>query len=191
MTNIIQGSILDFKGDVIVNPANSFLRHGAGLARVIADAATPATPGPLERKATVAERKAWQAKKNVLRQARRNWWAEQAAHPLIATGDAGWTSAGRLPYKGIIHAVGPIWAGGSLFEQGLLYQTHRSALAQAVAHDCRSIAFPAISCGIFGFPVESAAAIARAACVVSRYTGEISFYLFEDAHFEAYQKAFA
>jgi O-acetyl-ADP-ribose deacetylase (regulator of RNase III) len=188
MTNIIQGSILDFKGDVIVNPANSFLRHGGGLAKVIADAATDLTfppelvNAPVEVLNTTARER---------RDAVARWHLNHAKHPLIATGDAGWTSAGRLPYKGVIHAVGPIWAGGDLYELDLLVWAHRNAFAQAIAHDCRSIAFPAISCGIFGFPVESAAAIARAACVATGFRGEISFYLFEDEHFNAYRKAFA
>lgn len=147
---IVNGSIFDADVEAIVNPANSFLRHGGGLARAIADAAT-AVPHAED----VPEHTYFYAAGRAAA-----WQDEQEQHPAIPTGGAGWTSAGALPYKGIVHAVGPIWQDGSLYESALLACAYRSAAAVAAAKGCRSAAFPAISCGIFGFPVDLAAQIA-------------------------------
>lgn len=172
MISIVQGSILDFEGDTIVNPANSFLRHGAGLAKVIADAAAPPD-----------------SHKHV----RGRWWAEQRHHPSVPTGACAWTSAGALPYKGIIHAVGPIYGGGTYFEAELLERVHESVIETAWNNNCKSVAIPAISCGLFRFPVELAAGIALSVAkgAWDGYPLDISFYLFEDSHVEAYNKALA
>lgn len=170
-----QGSILDFEGDFIVNPANSFLRHEGGLAYVIANAAAPLT-----------QEYPWKDAQSSL-----DWMDEQNDHPNIPTGGAGITSAGALPYKAIVHAVGPIWGGGDLHESELLYQAHMNAVRKARSFDHTmdsvSIAFPAISCGIFGYPVELAAPIAIRAAHDSN--ADVTFYLFEDEHMEAYMQA--
>lgn len=179
--NIIQGDILSFDGDAIVNPANSFLRHGAGLAKIIADAAAP---WPKTRATALSQLNAQCVRD-------RAWRDEQRDHPLIPTGGVGVTSAGALPYEGIIHAVGPIWDGGNLCEHTLLNSAHRRAIQAARERGWRRIAFPAISCGIFGFPVQAAAAIAVRTAKLAELRGDIqiSFYLFEDAHVEAYRAA--
>ena len=76
------------------------------------------------------------------------------------TGQAKITRGYRLPARHVIHTVGPVWRGGSHGEPELLASCYRESLALAVAHDIRSIAFPAISCGIYGYPVPAAVQIA-------------------------------
>jgi O-acetyl-ADP-ribose deacetylase (regulator of RNase III) len=77
-----------------------------------------------------------------------------------ATGDAKITRGYRLPAKFVIHAVGPVWRGGKQDEPALLASCYRRSLALAVENEVRSIAFPAISCGVYGYPIEAAAEIA-------------------------------
>lgn len=179
---IIQGSILDAQTDTIVNPANSFLHHTGGLARVIADAAAPSYYNiPYEHSRFDAYLRG------------QKFLNQQQDHPNIPTGGAGWTSAGILPYKGIVHAVGPIWGGGEFYEHELLYEAHTSALNLAEEKGCKSVAFPAISCGIFGFPVEQAALTAFDAFddFTPKQGGleSVEVRLFEDAHVDAYRAA--
>ena len=76
------------------------------------------------------------------------------------TGQAKITSGYRLKARHVIHTVGPIWRGGTHGEPELLASCHRESLKLAVAHDIRTIAFPAISCGIYGYPIPEAARIA-------------------------------
>lgn len=179
MLSIYQGSILDVQVDCIVNPANSFLRHDGGLAAIIAAAAA----GPESRQDDPFRPS----------ESHYAWHNEQKAHPLIATGDAGWTSAGALEFKGIVHAVGPIWAGGRVCERDLLRKAHYNAVRVAHQHGCKSIAFPAISCGLFGFPVTEAAPNAVAACrsAAAVYDLDVTFALFEPEHVHAYTQAIA
>ena len=80
-----------------------------------------------------------------------------------ATGDAKATGAGRLPARYVIHAVGPVWRGGAHGEAGLLASAYRRSLEVAADLGCRTIAFPALSTGIYGYPLELAAPIAVAA----------------------------
>ncbi len=77
-----------------------------------------------------------------------------------ATGDAKATSAGRLPARHVVHAVGPVWRGGAHGEPDLLASAYRRALEVAEELGCRTIAFPALSTGIFGYPLELAAPVA-------------------------------
>lgn len=193
---IHQGSILDAKTDVIVNPANGHLRHGGGLAAVIDRAAQGSNYGadPYILRQLAAEGHIYAGDFNKVAQ----YIEDHEAAPLIATGNAHATSAGRLPYKAIIHAVGPIWNGGAFHERALLRSAHLEACAKAYELRCRSIAFPAVSCGIFGFPVGQAAGIAIDA--VSKFWAveqphgvglAVEFWLFEDAHVAAYTDALA
>jgi O-acetyl-ADP-ribose deacetylase (regulator of RNase III) len=76
------------------------------------------------------------------------------------TGDARLTRGHNLPARFVIHTVGPVWRGGAAGEDELLARCYRASLALAVAHGVRSIAFPAISAGIYGFPRQRACAIA-------------------------------
>jgi O-acetyl-ADP-ribose deacetylase (regulator of RNase III) len=76
------------------------------------------------------------------------------------TGESRITPGFRLPARHVIHTVGPVWRGGASGEPEILASCYRSALELARAHAVRSIAFPAISCGVFGYPVSGAAAVA-------------------------------
>jgi O-acetyl-ADP-ribose deacetylase (regulator of RNase III) len=76
------------------------------------------------------------------------------------TGEARLTPGHSLPAKHVIHTVGPVWRGGKHGEADLLASCYRASLALAVKHGARSVAFPAISCGVYGYPLHSAAAIA-------------------------------
>ena len=76
------------------------------------------------------------------------------------TGDAKATTAGRLPARWVIHAVGPVWQGGEAGEAELLASAHRRSLEVARDLGARTVAFPAISCGIYGYPPELAAPVA-------------------------------
>ena len=73
------------------------------------------------------------------------------------TGDARITAGYRLPARYVIHTVGPVWQGGDRGEAELLARCYRRVFELAVAHDISSLAFPAISCGVYGYPVEQAA----------------------------------
>ena len=77
-----------------------------------------------------------------------------------ATGDAKATTGGQLPARWVIHAVGPVWRGGEEGEAELLASAHRRALEVARELGARTVAFPAISCGIYGYPPELAAPVA-------------------------------
>ena len=81
-----------------------------------------------------------------------------------ATGDAKITRGYRLPAKHVIHTVGPVWRGGRSGEPELLASCYKKSLALAFAHDLRTIAFPAISCGAYGYPMDAAAKIAVREC---------------------------
>jgi O-acetyl-ADP-ribose deacetylase len=93
-----------------------------------------------------------------------------------AAGDAKATTAGRLPARWVIHAVGPRWRGGDSGEAELLASAHRRALEVARELGARSVAFPAISCGIFGYPPELAAPVAVGA--VREFEGEFDLVRF-------------
>lgn len=90
---------------------------------------------------------------------------ECAALGGCAVGDARATGAGRLPARYVVHAVGPVWQGGDHGETELLASAHRRSVQVAAGLGCRSIAFPAISCGIYGYPPERAARAALPAVV--------------------------
>ena len=126
----ISGDITRLHVDAIVNAANTSLLGGGGVDGAIHRAAGPD-----------------------LVDACRKFHG-------CATGDAKATRGFRLPAKWVFHAVGPVWNGGQRGEDGLLAGCYRRALELAREHDAKSIAFPAISTGIYGFPQERAARIA-------------------------------
>lgn len=174
-----QGSILDSTADTIVNPANCFLKHGGGLAaaidRAAQDISRPRRP-ELGGGFSVAACRAAKL-----------WAQESAEHPAVATGDATWTTPGVLGYKGIVHAVGPIWAGGRMYERQLLASAYSRSIAVARHHGCTSIAFPAISAGIFRFPIAEVAQIGVRQAAWHNF--EVEFWLFSDEDYAAFEIA--
>ena len=134
--DLVQGDITLQSVDAIVNAANTGLVGGGGV-----DGAIHRAGGP----AIMAECDAIRA--------------EKGAAPC-PTGSAVRTTAGRLRAKAIIHTAGPRWRGGERKEGEQLASCYRSCLELARLHDYRSVAFPSISTGIYGYPLEAAADIA-------------------------------
>jgi O-acetyl-ADP-ribose deacetylase len=128
----LQGDITKQQVDVIVNAANSSLLGGGGVDGAIHGAAGP------------------------------DLLAYCRTLGGCPTGEAKITPGFRLPARWVIHAVGPMWQGGGHQEDALLASCYQKSLALAAQHNLRTIAFPAISTGIFGFPLERATAIAVA-----------------------------
>jgi O-acetyl-ADP-ribose deacetylase (regulator of RNase III) len=124
--------------DAIVNAANPSLLGGGGV------------DGAIHRAAGPALLKACQA------------LPESSPGMRCPTGEVRITSGFALPARYVIHTVGPIWHGGHSGEAALLEQCHRRAMQLLRDHGLRSIAFPAISCGVYGYPAQQAAAIAIA-----------------------------
>lgn len=108
------------------------------------------------------------------------------------TGDATLTRGHRLPARFIIHTVGPVWRGGDNGEPELLASCYRRCFEIAVEQGFRTLAFPAISCGIYGYPIDQATAIAvaetRAAVAANPDMDEVTFACFGDEVFAAYQR---
>jgi O-acetyl-ADP-ribose deacetylase (regulator of RNase III) len=203
---IHKGSILDVEADAIVNPANIFLRHGAGLARVIDRAAQGVHEGAAAAVLRdMHKRVSREAATSLIdfpeypnRPGRLQAIADSAlkvsayvgAHerkPLLATGNVYVTPPGLLPFKKVFHAVGPVWNGGEFLEHDLLQITYERIVEAMPDHELDSVAVPAISCGLFRFPVEDAALIA--VDVLRHYDFDVTFALMEDDHVAAYEKA--
>ena len=157
-----QGDITREAVDAIVNAANSGLARGGGVCGAIFSAAGPELDGAC---------------------------AELGGCP---TGDARATPGFRLPARWIIHAVGPVWHGGDSGEPELLASAYRRSLAVADEIGARSVAFPAISTGIYGYPLEAATAIAVRSCRDTEASVDvIRFVCFDDRTLAAYEDELA
>ncbi|MFT4974939.1 MAG: O-acetyl-ADP-ribose deacetylase (regulator of RNase III) [Myxococcota bacterium] len=107
-------------------------------------------------------------------------------------GDAVVTGAGRLPAAHVIHTVGPVWRGGEQDEARLLTRCYSESLQLAAEKGARSVAFPAISCGVYGYPIDEATGIAietvRAWLTTHELPVEVIFCCFTDEVMEAYER---
>ncbi|MBI4762199.1 MAG: macro domain-containing protein [Chloroflexota bacterium] len=135
IVQIVRGDITAERVDAIVNAANQYLQHGGGVAWAISE------------------------KGGATIQKESDAWIRE--HGPVPHSHPAWTSGGRLPAKYVIHAVGPVWGDGD--EDRKLAEAVSGSLRVADELHCTSIALPAISTGIFGFPKERAARVILAA----------------------------
>lgn len=160
----IQANITTLEVDAIVNAANSSLLGGGGVDGAIHRAAGP------------------------------DLVAECRLLGGCKTGEAKITKGYRLPAKHVIHTVGPVWNGGKKREAELLASCYRRSLELAVKHSLQSIAFPAISTGIYGYPIEQAANIAIRTTrdfLRDHPSLDVTFCCFSQADLEVYQNYLA
>ena len=166
---LVEGDITSENVDAIVNAANPTLLGGGGV-----DGAIHRAGGP----------QILEACKEVRR----------SAHPEgLPTGQAAVTTGGRLKARFVIHTVGPVFQGGGSNEEALLTDAHRNSLVLADEQGLRSVAFPAISTGVYGYPLDEAARVALTT-VKAYLEGEtgielVRFVLFGDKAHKAFEEA--
>jgi len=165
--SLVQGDITEMGTDVIVNAANSTLMGGGGV-----DGAIHRKGGPK----VLEECKLIRAAE----------WSDG-----LPTGKAVITSGGNLKARFVIHTVGPVWHGGTSGEPELLAEAYRNSLKLAVSKGLKTVAFPSISTGVYGYPIEQASRIAVA--VVKNFLveedklDEVVFVLFSRHDLEVYR----
>ena len=163
---LVRGDITEMETDAIVNAANSSLMGGGGV-----DGAIHRRGGP-----------------KILEECKRIRATEWPQG--LPTGKAVITSGGNLKAKHVIHTVGPVWRGGNHGEPELLAQAYQNSLRLAVAEGLKSVAFPSISTGAYGYPVEDACRVALRA--VKEFLekednlDEVVFVLFSERALEVY-----
>ena len=165
MIELVQGDVTLQEVDAVVNAANSRLAGGGGV-----DGAIHRRGGP-----------------EIMRET-------DAQYPQgCPTGSAVISGAGNLTAKHVIHAVGPIWRGGSQGEAELLGGAYRRCLELAVEHGCRSVAFPSLSTGVYCYPTDRAARVALSTAIeFLRENGRpelVRFVLFTDGIYGAFSAA--
>jgi O-acetyl-ADP-ribose deacetylase (regulator of RNase III) len=162
MLTALEADITRLQVDAIVNAANESLLGGGGVDGAIHRAAGP------------------------------ELLAECRTLGGCPTGEARITRGYRLPARFVIHTAGPVWHGGAQREAELLASCYRNCLHLAQEHGVARIAFPAISCGIYGYPIDAATAIAvrevRAALTDAPAVSEVIFACFGEAVLAAYQR---
>ncbi len=162
MIEVVRGDITTQRVDAIVNAANASLLGGGGVDGAIHRAGGPAI------------------------------LAECRALGGCETGDAKATTGGELAARFVVHTVGPVWRGGTAGEAELLASCHRRSLEVAGGLGARSVAFPAISCGLYGYPPELAAPVALDAVRAGDHDFDIvRFVLFGDDTYEVFARAAA
>ena len=162
LIELVCGDITEESTDVIVNAANSRLAGGAGVDGSIHRAGGPAI------------------------------MAECRQIGGCPTGEAVITTGGNLKARHVIHTVGPVWRGGTQNEAGLLASAYLNSLKLAARKGLHSISFPAVSCGIYGYPLGDAAHIALKTCVdFARQSAEITLIrhvLFDQRVFDIFTR---
>jgi len=162
---LIKGDITKMKVDAIVNAANSSLLGGGGV-----DGAIHRAGGPKILKECMVIRE------------------KQGG---CKTGEAVITTGGNLPAKYVIHTVGPVWYGGKNNEDELLANAYKNSLRLATEYEIKSIAFPNISTGVYGFPKQRAAEIAVNAVKdffnLTTLIKEVFFVCFDEENYKIYQ----
>ncbi len=167
MNNIklIQGDITKLDVDAIVNAANSSLMGGGGV-----DGAIHRAGGP-----------------RILEECRQI----VARQGGCKTGEAVITTGGKLPAKYVVHTVGPVWNGGQNGEPEKLANCYRNSLALAATHQIKTIAFPNISTGIYGYPKQAAAAVAVetvSSFLQSHPELQVTFVCFDEQNYRIYER---
>ena len=161
--SVVKTDITTLEVDAIVNAANTSLRGGGGVDGAIHRAAGP------------------------------ELFDECFLLGGCPTGEARLTKGYRLPAKSVIHTVGPVWTGGESGEPELLASCYRACFAIARENGLRTLAFPAISCGVYRFPLERAVKIAVGETVAELIGGDeiqkVIFACFGDEVYRAYQRA--
>jgi len=165
--SLVRGDITRQEVDAIVNAANSGLMGGGGV-----DGAIHRAGGP-----------------DILKECKEI----VAIQGKCPAGQAVITGGGKLPAKYVIHAVGPIWRGGSSNEEEKLASAYRECLKLAVQYEAKTVAFPSISTGAYGFPTDKASQIAiseaREFCAGNNNLEEIRFVLFDERTYDFFKSA--